>query len=87
MRASEARKLVEQSKEYQNEEKGIIEEGERNIKRAIADGKMTCGSGLHFRNQNHWDSIMKYWQSLGYTIVWGLGGGHNPSRYPNRISW
>jgi len=87
MRASEARKLVERSEQYQHEETKIIEEGERNIKQAIKNGHMKARSGLHFMNQNHWDSIIKYWQDLGYTVVWGLGGGHNPSRYPNNICW
>jgi len=87
MRADEARKLVEQTEQYQLDEKSIIEDGERNIKRAIKNGAMKAASGLHFRNQNHWDSIIKYWQDLGYTVVWGLGGGYNPSRYPSHIRW
>ena len=87
MRADEARKAVEETKQYQLEERLIIEEGERNIKRAIKSGRMRCASGLHFSNKPHWDSIMKYWLDLGYNIVWGMGGGCNPSRYPNGLSW
>lgn len=87
MRADEARKAVEQTEQYQIEERLIIEEGERNINRTIKEGRMKCSSGLNFTNQHHWDSIMNYWKSLGYTIVWNIGGGYNPSRYPSGLSW
>ena len=87
MRAEEARKAVEQTEQYQLEEKRIIEEGERCIKKAIKDGRMKCSSGLHFKNTHHWDSIIKYWKALGYNIEWNIGGGYNPSRYPSRLSW
>ena len=87
MRADEARKAVEETEQYQLDERVIIEEGERSINRAIKSGRMRCSSGLHFNNKPHWDSIMKYWQGLGYTIVWGMGLGHNPTRYPNGLSW
>lgn len=87
MRADEARKTVEQTEQYQEEERLIIEEGERNINRAIKDGRMKCSSGLHFQNQHHWDSIIRYWKGLGYKIEWNIGGGYNPSRYPSGLSW
>jgi len=87
MRADEARKAVEQTEQYQREERLIIEEGGRNINRAIKNGIMRCSSGLNFTNQHHWDSIMNYWKGLGYTIVWNIGGGYNPSRYPSGLSW
>lgn len=87
MKASEARKAVEETEQYQLDENEIIKEGIRNIELAIKGGRMRCSSGLHFNNKPHWDSIMKYWQGLGYTIVWNLGGGYNPSRYPSGLSW
>tara|TARA_R110000744_G_scaffold182497_1_gene301771 strand:- start:35 stop:298 length:264 start_codon:yes stop_codon:yes gene_type:complete len=87
MKAHEARKAVEQTKQYQHEEKYIIEEGIRCIEIAVKGGRMGCSSGLHFGNKPHWDSIIKHWQGLGYTIEWAMGGGYNPRRYPSAISW
>ena len=87
MRADEARKAVEQTEQYQLDEKRIIEEGERYIKRAIKDGRMKCSSGLHFENQHHWNSIIRYWKGLGYKVEWSIGGGYNPSQYPSSLSW
>ena len=87
MKASEARKAVEETEQYQLDENEIIKEGIRNIELAVKSQRMRCASGLHFNNKPHWDSIMKYWQGLGYTIVWNLGGGYNPSRYPSGLSW
>lgn len=87
MRASDARKAVELNKEFQEIERNIIQEGENNIKSAISNGRMSCLSGLHFNNENHWGSIISHWEGLGYTVVWNLGGGQFPSRYPNMLEW
>ena len=89
MRADEARKAVEQTEKYSEKERLIIEQGLDNINRAIKSGRMSCQSGLHFRNENHWRSIINYWESLGYTIVWKSGGGINPpfGRMPSTLEW
>ena len=88
MKASEARKAVEETEQYQLDENEIIKEGIRNIELAVKSQRMRCSSGLHFNNKPHWDSIIKHWQGLGYNIVWNMSGSKsNPSQYPSGLSW
>ena len=87
MKASEARKAVEEQEQFQLKEQKIIQEGERYIKEAISYGNMKCSSGLNFNNVPHWHSIIRHWKGLGYTVEWNLGGGYNPSQYPNTLRW